>query len=202
MDNLPLLVTIAVVSYLSGSVPFGLIVGRLSRDIDLRDHGSGNTGATNTLRVLGWKLSFVVALADVGKGIFAVLLARILVGDVQAEVVTGLAVLLGHNWPLYVAFRGGRGVATAFGALAVISPWGALAVTVAFALSIAISRYVSLGSIMAGIVAIIAGLGLALSGELQPGYLSFILVAAAIVILRHRENIDRLLAGRERKIGQ
>ena len=202
MDNLPLLVTIAVVSYLSGSVPFGLIVGRLSRDIDLRDHGSGNTGATNTLRVLGWKLSFVVALADVGKGIFAVLLARILVGDVQAEVVTGLAVLLGHNWPLYVAFRGGRGVATAFGALAVISPWGALAVTVAFALSIAISRYVSLGSIMAGIVAIIAGLGLALSGELQPGYLSFILVAAAIVILRHRENINRLLAGRERKIGQ
>lgn len=199
---MPLLVTIAVVSYLSGSVPFGLIVGRLSRDIDLRDHGSGNTGATNTLRVLGWKLSFVVALADVGKGIFAVLLARILVGDVQAEVVTGLAVLLGHNWPLYVAFRGGRGVATAFGALAVISPWGALAVTVAFALSIAISRYVSLGSIMAGIVAIIAGLGLALSGELQPGYLSFILVAAAIVILRHRENIDRLLAGRERKIGQ
>lgn len=202
MDNLPLLVTIAVVSYLSGSVPFGLIVARLSHDIDLRDHGSGNTGATNTLRVLGWKLSFLVAVADVGKGVLAVLLARFLVGDVNAEVVAGLAVLLGHNWPLYVAFRGGRGVATAFGALAVISPLGAVAVAVAFAVSIAISRYVSLGSIMAGVVAIIAGLGLAISGALQPGYLSFILVAAAIVILRHRDNIDRLLAGRERKLGQ
>ncbi len=198
MDHLLL----AVVSYLVGSFPTGLVVSKLARGIDVREYGSGNTGATNVLRTLGPVAFVIVFLGDFLKGLAPVLLAVWLIGTPLAQVMAGLAAMGGHNWSVFLRFSGGRGVATGIGALWGIAPLIAALVTAVTVTIILLSRYVSLGSIVGAGVAIAGMIVAVLLGADRTEYLLYAVPGALIVIARHRENIQRLLRGTERKIGE
>lgn len=138
-----------ILSYLLGSVSFSLLAGKLLKGIDIRQHGSGNAGATNTLRVLGKGPAIGVLALDVLKGIVAVWLGRWLGGDnVWIPILCGLLVIVGHNWPVYFGFKGGKGIATTIGVLATLAFWPALFAGIFAILAIAVTRYVSLGSLI------------------------------------------------------
>jgi glycerol-3-phosphate acyltransferase PlsY len=137
-----------IAAYLIGSLSFGLMAGKLLRGIDIRQYGSGNTGSTNIQRTLGTVPAIIVLLLDVGKGLAAVLLARALTGAPGVEMLAGVLSVLGHNWPLFHRFKGGRGIATSIGVLMGLS-WQVLIIAVAVGMFIiAVTRYVSLGSII------------------------------------------------------
>lgn len=196
----------AVLGYLLGAIPFGLIIGRLTKGIDLREYGSHRTGATNALRTLGTRAAAAVFLLDVAKGVAAVLLARLLfAADPMVEwaaALAGLAAIVGHNWSVFIGFTGGRGVATSAGALGAMSIWTAMILAPIVALVIWRTRYVSLGSIVGAlgapiITALLAGVGSATIPAIGYALASGLLVTAA-----HADNIGRLRAGTERRIGQ
>lgn len=188
-------------SYLLGSIPSGLIVGRLWRGVDVRRHGSGRTGATNVLRVLGWKAAAVVLGMDVAKGAVAMALGGLL-GGIPAQVGAGLGVLAGHNWPLYGGFRGGRGVTPGIGAALVIAPVAALAGIAIAALVIAIWRYVSLGSLVGTFVCCSTIVALAFLGIEPLPFGPLALAGGSLIVFQHRDNIVRLLRGTERRLGE
>ncbi|MGQ0609035.1 MAG: glycerol-3-phosphate 1-O-acyltransferase PlsY [Chloroflexota bacterium] len=196
----------AVLGYLLGAIPIGLIVGRLTKGIDLREHGSHRTGATNALRTLGTGAAATVFVLDVAKGVAAVLLARLLfAADPMvgwAAAVAGLAAIVGHNWSVFIGFTGGRGVATSAGALGALSIWTIPILAPIVAVVIWRTRFVSLGSIVgalgaAVITALLAGIGAATIPAIGYAVASGLLVTAA-----HADNIGRLRAGTERRIGQ
>lgn len=185
-------------AYLIGSIPFGYILTRLFRRLDIRRYGSGNIGATNVLRLLGWKAAVPVLLLDVGKGSAAVLLARALSGETAVVLAAALAVLLGHCFPLFLKFKGGKGAATGIGLLLPLS-WTVCAAAVGLAvLVIAATRYVSLGSITGAFSVPL----FMLLFNYEPLYLLFGAAMALLVIFRHHENIRRLLSGTESRLGQ
>lgn len=195
----------ALIGYLLGAIPFGLIIGRLTKGVDLREHGSHRTGATNALRTLGTSAAAGVFVLDVAKGVAAVLLARLIFADDPmvewAAAVAGLAAIVGHNWSVFIGFTGGRGVATSAGALGAMSIWTILILAPIVAIVIWRSRYVSLGSIVGAlgaplITAVLAGIGA--SGVPAVGYA---LASGLLVTAAHADNIGRLRAGTERKIG-
>lgn len=193
---------LVVLGYLLGAVPSGLIAGKLLRGIDIRKYGSGGTGATNALRTLGPGASAAVFLADALKAALPVLLARAVTGLPAVEVAVGLAAIAGHNWPAYVGWRGGKGVASSFGVLVVFSPLAAIIAFAAFAGVAALSRYASLGSLISSVVGCAVVLSLAAVSSLTPAYGVFAVLGAGLIILQHRSNILRLLQGTERKLGQ
>jgi acyl phosphate:glycerol-3-phosphate acyltransferase len=183
------------IGYLLGSLPFGYWAGRL-RGIDLRLAGSGNTGATNAMRVLGVKVGLPVMALDIGKGVAAVLIARALTGNDIVPVLAGAAAVAGHMYPLFLGFKGGKGVATGAGTMFALVPWIGLA---AFAVWLSVSlatRYVSIGSVVAAVAYPAAAFA---TGQPWPVRL-FALGAGAWVIWRHRANIARLRAGTEHRI--
>jgi glycerol-3-phosphate acyltransferase PlsY len=190
-----------VVGYLLGSIPMGYVVGRLY-GVDVRQHGSGKTGGTNLARLVGWPKTIPVVIGDPAKAALAILLARLLTQSEMGAALAALAALAGHNWPIYISFRGGRGVGPTVGALIVFNP---VIAAVAGLLGVAIavgSRYVSLGSILGSVIAIalsLAAFALKVDG---PEHLIFVLIACSTVILQHKDNIKRLLAGTERKLGE
>ena len=185
-------------AFLLGAIPFGYLAGKL-KGIDLRAHGSGNIGATNALRVLGWKIGLPVLLLDVLKGYLPVLLAQRLALSPWWVVGAGLLAILGHTYSPFLGFRGGKGVATSLGVLIGLSPLIAVITLAAFILVIAITRYVSLGSLIGAVTEAICFL--ALPG-LPLSYRLLGLLAAFFVILRHRPNIKRLLDGTESRLGK
>lgn len=191
------------IAYLLGSIPTGYVLARLRGNANLLHQGSKRTGATNVLRTMGWKTAAPVFGGDFLKGVLAILLARLLThGDPTADVVAGLAALLGHNYSIYIGFKGGRGVTTGLGALAVISPPVMVVTTLVGIAIIARSRYVSLGSVLgSGTVPITMLIVVILLGQPFP-HLLFGLLGAAFVIASHRDNIYRLLHGTERKLGR
>lgn len=191
-------IAILLIAYLIGSIPFGYIITRLIRDVDIRHYGSGNIGATNVLRLLGWKLGLLVFLLDAAKGVAAVLLAGAISDQDALPFLAGLAVLLGHCFPIFLKFKGGKGAATGIGVIAALSVWAALIVLLLAAAVIAATRYVSLGSILG---AMSAPLIFWLLGY-DAAHIYFGVVAALIIVLRHHANIARLLKGTEAKIGQ
>jgi glycerol-3-phosphate acyltransferase PlsY len=194
-------IVVAVIGYLLGSIPAGLVAGKVTRGIDVRDYGSGKTGVTNVLRILGIRVSLLVALTDIAKGAVPVVIARVLVDDAYGQTVAGLAALVGHNWPLYAGFRGGRGVATSWGGLLGMSPLVALIMVPVGVVIAAISRYMSVMSISGSIITAVTLVVLAALG-LQPwAYAVYGLLAGGLVVVMHRANLERLLAGREPKIG-
>ena len=186
-------------AYLIGSIPFGVIVGKIWAGIDIRTVGSGNSGATNTLRNLGPLPAALVLAGDVAKGIAAMVIARLLSDSPLVASLAATAAVAGHSWPAFAGFRGGRGVATGAGALFIISP-----IAGAFALIglvvVAVSRYVSLGSIVGTTAAVVAIIVLAVAGRLEPAYVFFGVVAATLIIARHQANIGRLLRGEEHRL--
>ena len=192
----------ALVSYLMGSFPTGPIVTRLFRGVDVRDYGSGNTGATNVLRVMGPLGFILVFLGDFLKGLAPVVLAGALFQGPFIEVVAGLFALAGHNWSVFLRFGGGKGVVTGVAALFGISPPVGAVVTIVTVVIILASRYVSLGSLVGASVALV---GLCVSVALgvdRPEHLLYAVPGALIVISRHRENIIRLIKGTERRLGE
>jgi glycerol-3-phosphate acyltransferase PlsY len=188
------LIAIAV-GYLLGSLPFGYWAGRL-RGIDLRLAGSGNTGATNVMRVLGLKVGVPVMALDIGKGAAAVVIARALSTDDIVPVLAAAAAVTGHMYPLFLGFRGGKGVATGAGTMLALVPWIGIA---AFFLWLGVSlatRYVSIGSVVTAVAYPAATIA---SG--QPwAVCAYTVGAGAWVIWRHRANIARLRAGTEHRI--
>lgn len=202
------LITAILAGYLLGSVPFGAIVARLYKGVDIRRYGSGRTGATNVLRTLGPGAAACVAVGDVAKGAAAILVAQLLLPAGQpmalhiAEAGAGLAAIAGHNWSIFMRLSGGRGVLVAAGALLVLFPAAMPLCAVAAAIVIALSRFVSLGSLVAVVLAALAILTFVVLGVEPRPYAAFAIGGAAVIILRHRDNIERLRAGTERKLGQ
>lgn len=190
------------VAYLMGSVPFGLLATRLAKGVDVRDYGSGKTGMTNVLRIAGVRAGFVVLVLDMSKGALAVVIARLVWDSPGLAAAAGLSVLLGHLWPVFIGFRGGRGTATGMGALVALSPLAGLATaTVGLPMLVAF-RYVSLGSISGAITGAATLLILSLVGFHPTIYALYGVVGGALVLAKHHDNIRRLLTGRERKLGQ
>lgn len=191
--------------YLLGSMPVGLLVGRAVGGLDLRDVGSRRTGATNAMRTLGSGWGAAVLLLDLLKGLSAVLLARIAYDGPAAEWVAaaaGLAAVIGHNWSVFIRFTGGRGVATTGGGLLALSPLAVAAVLPAMLLVVWRWRYVSAASLVGAAGAMLVTAGLALSGVGGWPPVGYALAAGAIVIGSHTDNISRLRAGTERRIGE
>lgn len=189
----------ALIAYLLGSVSFSYLITKMVRKEDIRQYGSGNAGATNTLRVLGLGPAVAVLLLDVFKGVAAVWIAIWLGAEAWALPVAGLFAIIGHNWPVFFGFRGGKGVATTIGVFATLFFFPSLYVGIAAVLLIALTRYVSLGSLLF----ILATPVLAYFIGTYP--LSFFIIGLLIVVLsywRHHANINRLLHGSENKLGQ
>ncbi len=190
----------AAIGYLLGSIPTGVLVGRFY-GVDPRDYGSGKTGFTNALRSLGTAPALLVVAVDVAKGAAAVLAGSLLLDDPWATALGGVAAVAGHNWPVFAGFRGGRGVATAFGAFVAMTPVALLILLGAGAV-LAATRYVSLMSITGVGLGFIVLVVLVTAGVLPAEYLFFGVLVTAFVELSHVGNIRRLLAGTEPKIGQ
>jgi len=186
-----------IAAYFMGSIPFAHLLSR-RRGIDLRTVGSGNVGATNVLRTVGVRAAMLAMLLDAVKGTVAVLVAQRLTTGVAPPVAAGLASVIGHVYPVWLRFRGGKGVATAAGAFAVLTP-GALGVAAAvFLLTVGLTRFISVGSI-AGALTLA---GWALASDAPTGVGVGAAVAALLVIHGHRTNLARLVAGTERRVGQ
>ena len=187
-----MVVILTIVSYLLGSIPSGFIIGALS-GVDVRNTGSGNIGATNVARVLGKGLGLLTLLADIAKGFAPVFVAQRLGMSNLAVALIGVAAFLGHLYPIFLNFQGGKGVATAFGALLAIAPAAPLILAVFFGSAVLVSRIVSLGSIVAALATpvVLWALGYA------PVFVAMGVFLGAMVIFRHRGNIKRLRAGTE-----
>ena len=182
----------AIAAYLIGSIPSGLILGKLIWHKDLRDYGSHNIGATNAWRTLGKGAGIAVFVADSLKGQAGVMLGLLLVGTPLAAVIGGLCAILGHSFSLFLRFHGGKGVATSLGVLTMLMGQVTFIIFVIWLTIVYVSRYVSLGSVVAAFLAALCGY--------PTEYVLFTAVAAILVILRHRENIGRLMHGTENKI--
>ena len=189
-------ILVAVIAYLIGSIPSGLILGKLFWHTDLREHGSHNIGATNAWRTLGKVPGIAVFIADSLKGQAGVLLGLSFAGTPLAAVIGGLFAIIGHSFSLFLRFRGGKGVATSLGVLTMLMGNVTIVVFLIWLAIVYTTRYVSLGSVIAGFLTPI----LAAAFEYPAEYLIFAIIAAALVILRHRENINRLVHGTENKI--
>ena len=209
LSDAPVLYRYAAVlplAYVMGALSWGYVVLVMHRGIDIRDYGSGRTGVSNALRTAGYKLAGLVLALDMVKGIAAVLLARALIGDPTAEVAAGLMALVGHNWPVFLGFRGGRGIAPGLGGLAVMSPLSAVCGVAVFLPICIVTRYLSLGSMLGVAMACLMLLALMLLnfnplGSVSNLYLVFGLLGGPVIIWQHRDNIQRLLKGTERRIG-
>ncbi|MFS0786815.1 glycerol-3-phosphate 1-O-acyltransferase PlsY [Shouchella sp. 1P09AA] len=197
-------VLIVGLSYLLGSVSFSYLIAKKIKKIDIRKEGSGNAGATNTLRVLGVGPAISVLLLDVGKGILPVIVAMLITDVALVHVLAGLAAILGHNWPIYFGFRGGKGVATSIGVLATLVFLPSLLAGVIAIASIFITRYVSLGSLLFAILTpVVLGILLLIPSFTYPiEYSLFTVILALMSLWRHRTNVSRLMSGTENKIGR
>ena len=184
-------------SYLLGSIPFGFIITKVSKGVDIRRTGSGNIGATNVLRVVGKGAALLTFLFDLGKGLFPIVVARRIGVSELSLAAIGLSAVLGHLYPLSLGFRGGKGVATSFGVLLGLLPKVALVLVGLWLIVAVLFRYASLAALAVAFAAPILALGL-------DGRKELILLAAGLsflLLLRHRENVKRLLSGQEGKLG-
>jgi acyl phosphate:glycerol-3-phosphate acyltransferase len=198
---------IAIAAYLLGSIPVGYLLVRIFRRQDIRAVGSGNIGATNVLRSEGKALGAATFILDVFKGALAVLLASMIAGSVlpsvpqrNVEALAALFAVLGHMFPIWLHFRGGKGVATGFGVFLVAAPWAALSSITLFAIVFALTRYVSLGSIL-GAASFPVFAWFMVNGERPLFFIAVQATVALLIIVKHHPNIRRLLAGNEHRFG-
>ena len=201
-------VAATLAGYLLGAIPFGLIVGRLAGGVDLRRVGSGRTGATNALRSIGARGAALVFVLDLGKGLAAVLLSAALYQAGPAgsaawvAAIAGFAAVVGHVWSVFIRFSGGRGVATSTGALLGMAPLALIFLVPMVVLLIWRSRYVSLGSVSAALVSPVVVAVLFALGVAPLAAIAYALAAGLLVTFAHADNIARLRAGTERRLGQ
>ncbi len=206
-------VTVVVLGYLLGSIPFGLLISRRQAKVDIRQYGSGKIGATNVLRTAGRKSALLVFVLDILKGVLAVVFAGLIVGSeylvvggigfgsMVAQVLAALAAIVGHNWSVFLRFRGGRGVATFFGGLVALCPPAAILGGEIAIIGAGLTKFVSLGSIAGAVGSYAVLVPLTILGGFPLEYLFYALVGAIIILVMHRDNIARLLAGKERQLG-
>lgn len=210
MNDVAIFVLVIAASYLLGAVPWGLLIGRWSRGVDVRQTGSGNIGSSNVLRTAGARAAVLALALDVAKGAVPVLAARVIADAVGftsgqgagLQAGAALAALVGHSWPVYLKFSGGKGVATGVGGLFVLNPLGALVALVTALILMRLTRYISLGSIIG--VSIGAGSLVLfwLRGDFHWAYALHGFVGWAIIVGRHHGNIRRLLSGTEARLGE
>lgn len=199
---IPQIALVLLVAFLVGGIPWGLILVRVFAGQDIRTIGSGKTGATNVLRVLGWPGFGAAVVLDALKGILPVLLARNLTENAWVEAAAGVVAVLGHTFSPYLGFRGGgRGMVTAVGAAFTMAPWLVLLIPV-FIIPVLLTRYMSLGNIIAATAAIIVMFVAAFQYGQSWATFAFVLAGGLLVIVNHTDNIQRLLNGTERKIGE
>ena len=199
MPALSLVVAI-LVGYLIGAFPSGVVIGRLAGR-DPRESGSGRTGTTNALRSLGMRWAAAVAVLDLAKGAVAVVAANAIGPEPWAGALAGVAAVIGHVWSAFIGFRGGRGVATGGGAMLLLSPLAVLAAVVELVAIVAATRLVSLGSISASITVVLVTGALYAIGWVGLEAVVAALLIAVVVVVAHADNIGRLLAGTERRLG-
>lgn len=197
-------VSLLLMAYFIGSISFSVLAGKILKGIDVREYGSGNAGATNTFRVLGKKAGITVLVLDVFKGFLAVSLVWFTQYVPSTEIFInlqlafGIAAVLGHVFPIYVGFRGGKGVATLLGFMIAVFPQAALICIVVFLLTLLFSKYVSLGSILAGLF---FPFGVYyLSETVLPTMMIFAIFVPIVLIATHQRNIERLIRGEENKV--
>lgn len=209
------LLLVALIGYIWGSIPAGYWMGKLlrGRNFDIRDYGSHKIGATNVLRTLGRWPAAIVFLFDLSKGLLPTFLALMIpffyVGG-WGPAIAGLAALLGHCFPVFIGFKGGRGVMTGAGVILLLSPLTFVICGITAACTIAIWRYVSLGSIVGAVTSMVCGVLWYVLGRMNPHFFAavslptmlYLVIGPGLVILFHHDNIGRLLSGTERKIGQ
>ena len=202
-----LLIILLLSCYLLGAIPFSVVVGKLFFGIDVRKEGSGNPGATNTMRVLGKKAGFSVLILDMGKGAIAVFIASLVYSSIgntinnitpkELEATCGALAILGHVYSPFLKFKGGKGVATSIGTVLALNPATGLIMMLAFTAILILSKYVSLGSIIAA--ALYPVLNLLFDENSSKILLTFSILLALMIIIKHKDNIKRLLAGNENK---
>jgi glycerol-3-phosphate acyltransferase PlsY len=190
-------IAIVALGYLAGSIPFAFLLAR-RRGVDLRLAGSGNVGAANVLRTSGVSNAVLALILDAAKGSAAVLLAQRLSLEAATPVAGGLAAIIGHIYPVWLGFRGGKGVATAGGVFVVLTPTAVALAGAVFALAIWVTRYVSVGSIAAAVTLAVTTAAMDVPAAVVVGTV----LAAVIIVHRHRGNLSRLIAGTERRVGQ
>ena len=206
-------VAVVLIGYLLGSIPFGVLIARRRVKVDLRQHGSGKIGATNVLRTAGRKAAVTVATLDVLKGVLAVVIAGLVVdrgylvvgnfalGALVAEVMAALAAIAGHNWSVFLRFRGGRGVATFFGGLIALCPPAAIFGGEVLIIGAGLTKFVSIGSIAGAVGAYAILVPLTIMNGFPIEYLAYALIGTIAIIVMHRDNIARLVSGKERRLG-
>ncbi len=189
----------AVIGYLLGNVPSGVLIAKGYGIADIRKHGSGNTGTTNVLRTLGWLPSVLTLVCDCLKGYVACLIGRWLGGDLPM-LLGGFFAILGHDFPAFMGFKGGKGIATSLGLIIAINPWLALALLVVQLIAVALTRYMSIASLITT-VAFPVVTGIMLRGRENYGlFLGAACLAAALSLFGHRSNIQRLIRGEENRL--
>jgi glycerol-3-phosphate acyltransferase PlsY len=203
MNTWQLALLALAVGYLFGSIPTGMIVARVYRGVDLTAHGSRRTGATNVLRTLGKGAAAVAFVGDFLKGVAPVMVIRLAAGENHAwlELMAAVGAVVGHSYSMFISFKGGRGVVTGMGATIVAAP---VLMLIAFAIGaglVALTRYVSLGSVVGAALGGLLLCGLAIiSGD--PAFAVWGVLVGGFIVVAHRDNIGRLLAGTERKLGE
>ena len=205
---------VVIMGYLIGAIPIGYLLTRRQAKVDVTAYGSGKVGATNVLRTAGRKSAALVAGMDILKGVLAVVLAGVIVGKgylvignfgfgtLVAQVLAALAAIIGHNWSVFLGFRGGRGVATFFGGLVALCPIAAIVGGEIIVIGAGLTSYVSLGSIAGAVGAYAILVPLTIMNGFPVEYLFYTLVGSVIIIVMHRDNIRRLVAGKELKLGE
>lgn len=193
------IILVLILAYLLGSIPSGLIIGKVFYKTDIREHGSGNLGGTNTFRTLGVKAGLVVTLADILKGTLAASLPVLFSMDIN-PLLAGVFAVVGHTYPIFAGFRGGKAVATSGGVVLFCGPIMFLTVLAAFFISLYITKYVSLSSMIAGITAILFAVISGFVHEWDIPLLIVVFLMASFVIYRHRANITRIMNKTEPKI--
>ena len=206
-------IAVAIIGYLLGAIPFSLIVSKWMAGVDISEYGSGNIGGTNVLGTLGKRAGAVAIVLDLGKAVAAVVLAKIIIGDSvlpvagsalnwqSGQVVAALMTMVGHNWSVYIGFRGGKGVATYYGSWFALWPPAALFGGVIILLTALRTRYMSLGSMVGAVGILCLFIVLTVAYEFPIVYLVYSLVAAGLIIYQHRDNISRLRSGTELRFG-
>jgi len=206
-------VVVVLIGYLLGSIPFGVLIARRRVKVDVRQYGSGKIGATNVLRMAGRKAAVTVATLDVLKGVLAVVIAGLIVdrgylvvgnfalGALVAEVMAALAAIAGHNWSVFLKFRGGRGVATFFGGLVALCPPAAIFGGEVLIIGAGLTKFASIGSIAGAVGAYAILVPLTIMNGFPIEYLAYALIGTIAIIVMHRDNIARLVSGRERRLG-
>jgi glycerol-3-phosphate acyltransferase PlsY len=204
------IILIIIISYIIGSIPTAIIAGKLLRNIDIREYGSGNAGATNVFRVLGWKAGLIVLLIDIFKGFAPVYWLVSLIPDasitadsrIYYQIIIGISAIAGHIWTIFAGFRGGKGVGTAAGVFLGLEPLPVLVCLIVFIILVIKTRYVSLGSITAAVLLpiILFLKKYFLHFDVPIAMIILSILLAGLILLTHKENIRRLIQGKENKL--